>query len=216
MAADESDGQGLDGRKSIIRRVVPLSAAIALHIVLVLTAGYLIAPPHEFLRPEPPEEHHYVVVHLPPPPPRLEGELAATSASIMPRFRPRYYLPRGTPLITTHQYGNAAEALFRYWCSNRPDTIESTGRMCPSDVPFNGLAALPERNGLIGEPDASTLLGADDRGMTLDEAAARRGWVKPKPPSGQDALKAKTDKTVGAHSDEVYGGYPWEATPTGR
>ena len=201
----------------VTRRAAPWAAAIALHVVLVLLAGYLIAPPQYLFKLEPPdEEHHFAVVHLPPPPPRLEGELAATAISIMPRFRPRYFLPKGVPLITTREYGNAAEALFRYWCMNRPDTIEATGRMCPSDVPFNGLAALPQRNGLIGEPDAGTLLGAGDQGMTLDEAAARRGWVKPKPPTGQDALRAKTDKTVGAHSDDVYGGMPWDATPTGR
>lgn len=198
------------------RRIAPVSAAVALHILLVLAAGYLIAPPREMLKPEPPAERPFAVVRLPPPPPRLEGELAPTAVTIMPHFRPRYFLPKGVPLITTREYGNAAEALFRYWCSNRPDTIEATGRLCPPDTAFNGLAALPQRSGLIGEPDAGALLGAGDQGMTLDEAAARRGWIKPKPPTGQDALKNKTDKTVGAHSDDVYGGFPWDATPTGR
>jgi hypothetical protein len=211
VAADEPGSQTI-----VIRRAAPWAAAVVLHVLFFIAAGYLITAPPEWLKSEPDTEQSFEVVHLPPPPPRVDGELAPTSSSIMPRFRPRYFLPRGVPLITTHEYGSAAEALFRYWCSNRPDTIEAAGRLCPSDVPFNGLAALPERNGLIGEPDAGALLGAGDQGMTLDEAAVRRGWIKPKPPTGQDALKAKTDKTVGAHSDDVYGGFPWDATPTGR
>jgi len=44
----------------------------------------------------------------------------------------------------------------------------------------------------------------------------RRGWIKPKPPKGQDAQKAVTDKTVGAHSDDVYGTYPWDVTAHSR
>ncbi|MBI1213885.1 MAG: hypothetical protein GC190_20680 [Alphaproteobacteria bacterium] len=210
MAADEPGS-----RKSMIRHAAPWGAAVVLHVLFFIAFGYLIAPPPDLLKPD-----ETVVplawVHLAPPPPRLEGELAPTSISIMPRFRPRYYLPKGVPLISTREYGNAAEALFRYWCTNRPDTIESTGRLCPSDVPFNGLAALPEHNGLIGNSDAGALLGAGDRGYTIDEAAARRGWVKPKPPTGQDGLQTKTDKATGAHSDDVYGGYPWDATPYGH
>ena len=202
-------------RKFVSRRALPWAAAIALHILLVALAGYLIAPPLDYMKQEPPRDHPFAVVRLPPPPPKLDGTLSDVSINILPRFRPRYRLPQGVPLITTTERGSAAEALFRYWCSNRPDTIEAAGRMCPSDVVMNGLAALPER-GLIGNADASSLFGAGDRGYTVDEAAARRGWVKPKPPTGQDALKAKTDKTTGAHSDDVYGGYPWEATPTGR
>lgn len=196
-------------------RAFPWAAAIALHVLLVILAGYLIAPPRFALKPEREKEEVFAVVRLPPEPPRIQGAPADTSFNIMPRFRPRYHLPKGVPLITTTERGSAAEALFRYWCTNRPDTIEAAGRMCPSDVPFNGLAALPERGGL-GNDDASTLLGAADRGMTLDEAAVRRGWAKPRPPAGQDALKETTDKTTGAHSDEVYGIYPWEATPTRR
>lgn len=114
----------------------------------------------------------------------------------------------------TTERGSAAEALFRYWCSKRPDTIEATGRMCPSDVVMNGLSALPER-GLRGNPDAGSLFSAGDQGYTIDEAAARRGWVKPEPPTGQDAQKVTTDKIAGPHSDGVYGGFPWDVTPTG-
>ena len=196
-------------------RALPWACAIALHIVLVLFASYLIAPPRDFLKQEPPQQQPFAVVRLPPPPPKLDGALANVSISIMPRFRPRIVRPEGVPLLMTTERGSAAEALFRYWCSNRPDTIEAAGRMCPSDVMMNGLAALPER-GTLGNPDAGTLLGAQDQGYTLDEAATRRGWVKPKPPTGQDAQKAITDKTVGAHSDDVYGGYPWDAKPNSR
>jgi hypothetical protein len=200
---------------SLTARALPWIAALALHALFVVVAGYVLVAPRDYVRPEEETVRPFLVVRLPPPPPRLEGALADTTVNILPRFRPRIPMPQGVPLIMTRERGSAAEALFRYWCTNRPDTIESTGRMCPSDVPFNGLAALPER-GMIGEPDASALLGADDRGYTIDEAAVRRGWVKPKPPSGQDALQGKTDKTTGAKSDEVYGGYPWDVTPTGR
>ena len=202
-------------QSTVAGRALPWIAALALHVVFFIMLGVLMKPPPDFIEPETQPEQVMAVVRLPPPPPQLAGAFAETPASIMPRFRPRIPMPQGVPLIMTREPGSAAEALFRYWCTNRPDTIESTGRMCPSDVPFNGLAALPER-GLIGAPDASTLLGAADRGYTIDEAAVRRGWVKPKPQTGQDALSNKTDKTTGAKSDEVYGGYPWEATPTGR
>ena len=178
-------------------------------------AGYLITPPQEFAKLEPPEVTPLTFIRLPPPPPKLDGALADVAISIMPRFRPRIVMPRGVPLITTTERGSPAEALFRYWCSNRPDTIEAAGRACPSDVMTNGYAALPDR-GLIGDADAGTLLGAQDQGYTIDEAAVRRGWIKPKPPKGQDAQKAVTDKTVGAHSDDVYGNYPWDVTAHSR
>lgn len=199
----------------INRRALPWACAIALHIVIVLFAGYLIAPPLDFLKQQTPREESFAVVRLPPPPPKLQGALADVSISIMPRFRPRVVMPRGAPLQMTTERGSAAEALFRYWCANRPDTIEATGRMCPSDVIMNGLAALPER-GLLGNQDAGALLGAGDQGYTIDEAAARRGWVKPKPPSGQENQKAVTDKVTGPHADDVYGGYPWDVTPTSK
>jgi len=215
MASVPSVAQSRGSQSLVTARALPWIAAIALHLLLVVLAGYLITPPHDYLKPEPAAERSFAVVRLPPPPPRLEGAPSDVAMSIMPRFRPRYYLPKGVPLITTAPYGSPAEALFRYWCTNRPDTIEASGRMCPSDVPFNGLAALPER-GTGRDDDASTLLGAGDRGYTVDEAAVRRGWIKPKPPTGQDALKNQTDKTTGAHSDDVYGGYPWEQTPTRR
>ena len=202
-------------RNFVNRRARPWAAAIGLHILLALFAGYLIAPPIDFVKQEPPREVPIAVVRLPPPPPKLDVAFAGIALSIMPRFRPRIVKPVGVPLQMTTERGSAAEALFRYWCANRPDTIEATGRMCPSDVVMNGLAALPER-GLLGNPDAGSLLGAGDRGYTIDEAAARRGWVKPKPPTGQDAQKATTDKVTGPHSDDVYGGYPWDVTSTHR
>ena len=204
------------GQPSVLnRRALPWACAIALHILIILFAGYLISPPVDFVKQEPPRELPFTFVRLPPPPPKLDGALADLSLSIMPRFRPRMVMPRGVPLRMTTEHGSAAEAFFRYWCANRPDTIEATGRMCPSDVVMNGLAALPER-GLLGNRDAGSLFGAGDRGYTIDEAAVRRGLVKPRPPAGQDAQKAPTDKTTGAHSDDVYGGFPWEAKPTGH
>jgi hypothetical protein len=199
----------------VSRRALPWAAAIALHVLLAVFAGYLIAPPIDFVKQEPPRDEPFAFVRLPPPPPKIDAALADIAIAIMPRFRPRVVRPVGVPLQMTTERGSAAEAIFRYWCANRPDTIEATGRLCPSDVVMNGLAALPER-GLLGDPDAGSLFGAGDQGYTIDEAAARRGWVKPKPRIGQDAQKAKTDKVTGPHSDDVYGGYPWDATPRGR
>jgi hypothetical protein len=216
MAPVPSAASAVNMPKFVRRRALPWTAAIVLHILLFAFAGYLIAPPLDYMKKDQLQEAPpLLVVRLPPPPPKMTGELAAIASTIMPRFRPRYHMPKGVPLITTTQRGSPAEALFRYWCSNRPDTIEATGRLCPSDVIMNGLAALPER-GLIGDADASTLLGAADRGYSIDEAAVRRGWVKPKPPIGQDGLKGKTDKVTGAHSDGVYGDYPWDVKQSGR
>ena len=210
-SASADGGPNFVGR----RRALPWACAIGLHVLLLLFAGYLISPPRDFVKQEPPREQPFAFVRLPPPPPKLDGALSDVAISIMPRFRPRIVMQQGAPLITSSQHGSAAEALFRYWCANRPDTIEAAGRQCPSDVVMNGLAALPER-GLLGNRDAGDLFGAGDQGYTIDEAAARRGWVKPKPPSGQDAQKATTDKVTGPHSDDVYGGYPWDATPNSK
>ena len=205
-----------DGAPSFVRRrALPWGLAIALHVLLFLFAGYLIEAPLDFLKREPPREQSFAVVRLPPPPPKLNGALAEINTTIMPRFRPRVVRPSGVALQMTTVRGSAAEAIFRYWCANRPDTIEATGRNCPSDVVMNGLAALPER-GLLGDNDAGALLGAADRGYTLDEAAVRRGWIKPHPPSGQDAQAETTDKVTGPHSSDVYGGKPWDMKPTDK
>ncbi len=196
------------------RHAVPWGAAIGLHVLLFLFAGYLIAPPFDFLKDEKLVVKPVTFERLPPPPPKLEGDLAAVTITMSPRFRPRIVKPQGVPLKMTNEFGSPAVALFRYWCANRPDTMEATGRTCPNDVPFTGLAALPQQ-ALSNHADAGALFGPGDQGYTIDEAAARRGWVKPKP-SAEAAQRAKTDKTVGAHSDDVYGGMPWDATPYGH
>lgn len=49
---------------------------------------------------------------------------------------------------------------------------------------------------LRADRDASALFGPGASGMTLDEFAAARGWIKSKPRKGQDALAATTDTTL--------------------
>ena len=51
----------------VSRRALPWACAIALHIVLVLFASYLIAPPRDFLKQEPPLQQPFAVVQAPSP-----------------------------------------------------------------------------------------------------------------------------------------------------
>src|SRR4051794_10454536 len=101
MWADARSAPDGDQSNSVSRRALPWTGAIILHVLLFVFAGYLIAPPRDFLKEEPPERTAFAVVRLPPPPPRLDGAPAEMSASITPRFRPRIVRPVGVPLIMT-------------------------------------------------------------------------------------------------------------------
>lgn len=191
------------------RQAASWAVAVVLHVFFLFVLGLMISAPDD---PEPiGVETPMLVVNIPPPPPPLEAPNEGFNTDISPRFRPRP-TPRMFEPAQSARVGSAAEALFRYWCANRPDTAEATGRMCPSDVVMNGLAALPNR-GLLNQDDMTSALGMP--GYTLEEAGVQRGWRKPRAPSGQDGMASREQ----SHRDdtaEVFGGFPWDAKPTGR
>lgn len=195
-------------RPGAARGIWAWAVAIALHAVFIVVLALMIRAPDFVVEPE--VDTPLVVVNVPPPPPPLEVPNEGYIAAMSPRFRPR----QAARVMAPHESsrtGSAAEALFRYWCENRPDTAEATGRMCPSDVIMNGLAALPDR-GLLGQNDMASI---GMPGYTLEEAGVQRGWRKRRPPTGQDGL-AQKDASHRDDASEVFGGFPWDAKPGGH
>jgi hypothetical protein len=66
---------------------------------------------------------------------------------------------------------------------------------------------------LRADRDASALFGPGANGMTLDEFAAARGWIKSKPRKGQDALAATTDTTL---PEQIFKDAPFPPDPIER
>jgi hypothetical protein len=121
----------------------------------------------------------------PPPPPDLTASQAEAPPTILPpRFRPR-------PLPAINAASNPAASTLPLRLRLNLNSCEAAG---PHDPPAPDCKTSAEW--LRADRDASDLLGPAAQGYTLDEVAAARGWIKPKPRGGQDAMAATTDATL--------------------
>jgi hypothetical protein len=163
-----------------------LAGGAALNAVFILLAslapvGHLPPMPQREIAAAPIE----IVVHRRAlPPPSLDALAAEAPPTLLPpRFQPRMSLRQTLP-------GGAPQlALPQLRLNLNPCTPEDERRAAAPEC-------VAEREWLRADRDAAELLGPNAQGYTLDEVAVARGWIKPKPRSGQDAMAATTDATL--------------------
>jgi hypothetical protein len=163
-----------------------LGAAVAINALLFWLAsiapmGHL--PGVEQAPREAPVE--IVVRRRVPPPPDLSRLADTPSAVLPPRFRPRSPVLKPIPDLRR-------ETLLP------PPRLRLNLNPCDPADDDQGLRpdCAPPRDWVRADRDASDLLGSQTQGYSLDEVAVARGWIKPKPRTGQDAMAAQTDTTL--------------------
>lgn len=121
-----------------------------------------------------------------PPPPDLPALGTPEPAiALPPRFRPKILAVQALPDLQNSLV-------------LPPPRLRLNLNPCDpaDDEAMRRLDCAPPRDWARADRDAAELLGPETQGMTLDEVAAARGWIKPKARSGQDAMAATTDTTL--------------------
>lgn len=108
-----------------------------------------------------------------PPPPDVETFGPVEVITTLPRFRPR--VPAETPQRMRRE-GDPALAIWTYLCNRDIDLSEAAQVGCPTDFGNVNLGVLDPLN---RTGDVGALFGADTTTMSMDEAAKKKGWVKP-------------------------------------
>lgn len=168
-------------------------AAVVLHVVALWALAHSIW--FEFpleIRSEP--KIVAVAARLTPPPPDVEAFGPVDVIATLPRFRPR--APALVPQRQKRE-GDPALAIWTYLC-NRDGELSTAARVgCPTDFSLVDMGLFDPLN---RTGDVGALFGADTATMSLDEAAKKKGWLKPKPGWAADGARAK-DSSVGPGHD---------------
>lgn len=193
MTLDQPETEPSIAADPRVRFGLAVGVAVLFHIVVLWALGYSIS----FQLPvEPPLEPKIVLVAptLSPPPPDVETIGPVDVMLAVPRFRPR--VPAVVPQRQQRE-GDPALAVWSYLCNRDYSLSQATRVGCPPDLSGFDFSLLDPLN---RSGDIGALLGTDTTTMSLDEAATKRGWVKPKSPLQADGARAK-DSGVGPGHD---------------
>ena len=183
-----------------------LSVAVAIFLHGMIFWGFATAISFRFSEPPDQFSEPRIVALAPrvaPPPPDIDKLGPVEVVTTLPRFRPRL-----AAMARQRREGDPALAVWKYLCNRDGSLSVAVQRDCPEfhfgDVEL-GLFDPLNRSG-----DSGVLLGAHTATMTLEEAAAARGWIKMPPPKGQTGLVNRTDKSHSDPAAERLGPLPWD------
>lgn len=153
---------------------VGFAAALLVHAAAVwaLVVSISFQLPVEVAPPEP--KIVALAPQLQPPPPAVETYGPVDVTVKLPRFRPRQ--PAAVPERQKRE-GDPALAIWSYLCNRDISLSEATRVGCPTDFGNVDLSVLDPLN---RTGDVGALFGADTATMSLEEAAAKRRWLRPK------------------------------------
>lgn len=172
-----------------------LAAACALNAIFLGLAS--LAPMGRLpgLRPQEPLNPVEIVMRrrVPPPPPDLSGSSESPPSSLPPRFRPQ------TP--------------------SSPATPKAQVQLPPPRLNLGIARCDPDDREAMRRPDCAALqwTGTASEDWELDELAAARGWVKPKPEprSRQSTMSETADASAPELRGQLFKDPPFSAQASG-
>ena len=179
-----------------------VSAAVAVHALLLWLLAGAIALQMETKPEGEPVPNVQVMTRYVPPPPDLSQAGVGAHLVQLPRFRPRQI----NAIRWGYGTGDPALAIWRYLCNRDISLSDATDTACPSasfnDVDMAILEPLNRRG------DSGAMLGADTVTMSLEEAGVAKGWIRPRRASGQSRLVSATDTRTVPSASELFEDMP--------
>jgi hypothetical protein len=200
----------LETARSPGRFGIGIGVALVLHVLALWVLAHSIS--FQFVVEKPVEPKIVALApQLMPPPPDVEKLGSVDAIQTLPRFRPR--VPAVVPQ-RQRMMGDPALAIWTYLCNRDTSLTEATNVFCPTDFSIDlGLNDPLNRRGDVG-----ALFGPDTTTMSLDEAAAKKGWAKPKSGWQGNGARAKgSDLGLPGHDpfailpekkSKIWGGQP--------
>jgi len=153
---------------------VGIVIALVVHVAVLWALAGSISFQLPIERPPPEPKIIALAPQLLPPPPDVEKFGPVDIITAQPRFR-----PREAAVVPERQKreGDPALAVWKHLCNDDISLSVAAKRDCPPNFGNVDMGALDplNRNGDVG-----ALLGADTTTMSLEEAGAKKGWLKPK------------------------------------